>query len=264
MPDPQEVSDAVNISVNVTDNYQLFGAWIEIYDPGENPIGNFSMMYDPINNGYHFNDSHSVPGIYAFTIWTNDTANNWNNSIGSFIIQDTIPPHANAGSDQTISQGDTVDFNASISADNVGIVNYTWTFVYNDTQIILYGMRSEFIFDVPDVYNITLNVTDEAGNWATDIVVITVFEKEPEKEPEEKDEVSDISLYILIVIMIALLLLLIVVVFVKKRREKLIDITEDKEETEEIENDIKDTEEIEQSPEDQSSSDSVGDSQDEI
>lgn len=42
---------------------------------------------------------------------------------------DTTPPLANAGPDQTVDEDTPVTFDGSGSTDDVGIVNYTWTFV---------------------------------------------------------------------------------------------------------------------------------------
>ncbi|MGB2581289.1 MAG: ABC transporter permease subunit [Thermoplasmata archaeon] len=87
------------------------------------------------------------------------------------------PPDADAGPDQTVVQREYVTFNGSGSSDDVGIVNYTWTFVYGNNTWTLSGMvNSSFFFFIPGTYNVTLNVSDEEGGFDTDTMVVTVVE----------------------------------------------------------------------------------------
>jgi parallel beta-helix repeat protein len=91
------------------------------------------------------------------------------------IILDTTKPTANAGIDQTVNEDTQVTFDGSGSTDNVGIVNYVWTFT-DVTPKTLTGKNPNYIFATPGTYTVTLNVTDAAGNWDTDTVIITVSE----------------------------------------------------------------------------------------
>jgi hypothetical protein len=50
-------------------------------------------------------------------------------------------------------------------------------FVYNGTTTILYGESPGFTFWTGGTYTVTLNVTDMAGQWDTDTVVVTVSEQ---------------------------------------------------------------------------------------
>ena len=108
------------------------------------------------------------------------TADNRLNCTMLIIVPDTIPPIASAGPDQTVFVGTTVHLNGEGSSDNIGIVGYTWSFGYNGTNITLIGAHVAFEFDSAGTYEITLNVTDAAGNWATDTVWIHVNEIIPE------------------------------------------------------------------------------------
>jgi len=87
---------------------------------------------------------------------------------------DIDDPVADAGVDQVVSAGSVVIFDGSGSADNIGIVNYSWNFTYNGTAFTLYGIAPEFTFWVEGVYNVTLEVTDAAGNNVTDVVQVTI------------------------------------------------------------------------------------------
>ncbi len=86
---------------------------------------------------------------------------------------DIIFPTADAGSDQIVDEDTLITFDGSNSSDNVGITNYTWTFI-DFTSQTLTGVNPAYIFDTPGSYSVTLNVTDAIGNYDTDIVIITV------------------------------------------------------------------------------------------
>ncbi len=72
------------------------------------------------------------------TLNVTDNEGNWNTDTMNITVKDVTSPIAKAGSDQTVKQGDIVIFNGSASSDNVGIVNWTWTFTINGSQVKLY------------------------------------------------------------------------------------------------------------------------------
>lgn len=86
---------------------------------------------------------------------------------------DGASPIADAGPDQTVDEDTPVTFDGSDSWDDVGIVNYTWAFT-DVTPQTLAGVKPNYTFATPGEYIVTLNVTDAAGNWATDPMTITV------------------------------------------------------------------------------------------
>jgi len=88
---------------------------------------------------------------------------------------DVTKPYARAGLDQTVVEDTPVTFDASGSTDNVGILSCEWTFI-DGTRQTLAGLTAEYSFATPGVYVVTLNVTDVAGNWDTDKLVITVLD----------------------------------------------------------------------------------------
>jgi len=93
---------------------------------------------------------------------------------------DTNPPSANAGEDLFVMGGVNVTLDGTGSTDDFGIVNYVWNFTYDGTEVVLTGMVTSFAFWIEGVYNITLNVTDAAGNHDTDTVLVTVSGMIPE------------------------------------------------------------------------------------
>jgi len=87
---------------------------------------------------------------------------------------DATPPVADAGPDQTVYEDTLMTFDGSGSSDNVGIVSYVWTFV-DVTPQTLTGMTPAYTFTTSGIYIVTLDVSDPAGNHATDTVTITVL-----------------------------------------------------------------------------------------
>jgi len=90
------------------------------------------------------------------------------------ILLDTTKPTANAGNDQTVNEDTLVTFNASAQDEN-GIASYTWTFI-DITLQTLNGKNQTYNFTTPGTYEVALGVRDLAGNYATDIVIISVLD----------------------------------------------------------------------------------------
>jgi parallel beta-helix repeat protein len=114
-----------------------------------------------------------APGVYVVTLNVSDAAGNWDTDTVVITVLDVTPPIANAGSDQTVYRDTLVTLDGSNSADNVGIVSYTWTFI-DITPQMLAGMNPTYTIHTIGIYVITLNASDAAGNWDTDTVVVTV------------------------------------------------------------------------------------------
>jgi hypothetical protein len=175
LPDPQDVGDFVNISALVTDNVDIDSVRIEITDPNNDIVGNFSMNYDSAAGRYYYDQDYDIVGVYEYIIWAMDTSNNWESESDQFTIQDIQPPTANAGPDQAVVEGTTVTFDASLSADNVGIVEYTWTFTDGSFQT-LYGSSPVYTFENVNNFEVTLSVSDAEDNAGTDTMWVNVSE----------------------------------------------------------------------------------------
>jgi hypothetical protein len=87
--------------------------------------------------------------------------------------EDTEPPIADAGADQSVMTGTLVDLDGSGSSDNVGIESYVWTFM-DVTARTLYSDSPSYRFDNAGDFVITLEVTDGVGLTDTDTVTIHV------------------------------------------------------------------------------------------
>jgi PKD repeat protein len=114
-------------------------------------------------------------GIKTVYVQYRDNAGLISSSHQDTIILDTTKPIANAGPDQNVYEGTLVTFDGSASADNVGIAGYTWTFT-DVTPQTLNGKNPAYTFSALGIYAVILKVADPAGNYAADIVIITVVD----------------------------------------------------------------------------------------
>ncbi len=115
-----------------------------------------------------------LAGEYIVTLRVSDQEGNTDMDSVTVVVRDTTDPMANAGPDQVVEQGQTVKFDGRGSSDNVRILTWEWTFMYDTGPVILTGPKPEFHFDLAGVFVVTLTVTDAMGNRGTDEVVITV------------------------------------------------------------------------------------------
>jgi predicted GH43/DUF377 family glycosyl hydrolase len=177
-PDPQEVFSSVNISANITDDYQLFGAWIEIHDPFGGWVGNFSMLNLPPGSGYYRERSYNMVGQYSFTIWANDTNDNWAYYSSAFTIQDPIPPVISDVMATPNPQEVFGDVRISANISDNYLVDEVWVEVHDpngvfvDNFTMLYDSFNdryyrEEPFDLLGEYSFTIWAKDAGNNWAS-------------------------------------------------------------------------------------------------
>jgi PKD repeat protein len=130
------------------------------------------------------------------TLNVTDAAGNWATDTIAITVADITPPSANAGISQTTHEAIPFLFNASASMDNVGIVSYSWTLLDGSVQTLT-GVAPTYTFTTPGVYSVTLNVTDAAGNWATDTIAITVTIGVPTADAGLDQEVEEDTMVVL-------------------------------------------------------------------
>jgi parallel beta-helix repeat protein len=162
---PEDTTYSVDTDIQLTFTIDEPVEWIGYSLNDQTPVtiaGNTTLPTLPVG-------SHHV-AVYA-----NDTFNNMGMSTVYFTVFDFTDPIANAGSDRTVNEDVSTTLDGSASTDNVGITGYTWTFT-DVTVKTLTGDKPTYTFNNPGVFTITLNVTDAAGNWGTDTVVITVLD----------------------------------------------------------------------------------------
>jgi PKD repeat protein/nitrous oxidase accessory protein NosD len=117
---------------------------------------------------------YNVSGDFQITIKVTDTAGNANVRIFNIQVIDNILPVARTGPDQNVIPGTTVTMDGSSSTDDRCIASHNWTFVYDGSPVELEGEIVQFTFDEWGTYNITLSVSDLAGNRAYDHMEVVV------------------------------------------------------------------------------------------
>lgn len=181
-----------NDIINEDTSYQFDGS-LSTDNSGTIAFYNWSFGDGNYANGTDPTPSHSYdnPGFYTVTLNASDEAGNWALDTLTMEVLDITSPDTNAGLDQIVDQYDTVNFDGSGSTDNVGIDNYTWSFMYDGQEKYLYGPNPQFTFDIPGLYEVTLNVSDVAGNWGLDVMNITVSDVEWPSADAGLDQIVD-------------------------------------------------------------------------
>jgi len=125
-----------------------------------------------------------------------------------FGVSDSVVPVAVAGPDVAGEVGVAVGFDAGGSRDNVGIVNFAWSFGDGSTGT---GLTAFHVYGKAGVYNVTLSVEDVGGNRVSDVLVVTV------------KEVSGGFLFVLpwfVPLVVFVVVLVLVLVWVRFRRRR--------------------------------------------
>jgi parallel beta-helix repeat protein len=130
------------------------------------------------------------------------------------VTLDTTAPVANAGLDAALDSGGIVLFDGSDSSDDVGVVNYTWTFTYNGTTRTLYGETPAFKFYTVGNYTVTLTVTDAAGNAASDTTVVRI------SSPATENDAKPGSYWWIVIIIVVVVLVVVLMLWFLMRRDK--------------------------------------------
>ncbi len=143
----------------------------------------FDELGEPVYlSGEVVNHSFKEAREYTITLRVTDTTGNSGlKSITTFDVnvRDRTSPIADAGPDQTVSQGTVVTLDGTNSTDNVGIVSYTWSFTYGGAPRSLTGMIVSWKFDIPGKYAVVLRVEDAAGFTGADTMDVTVLDNIP-------------------------------------------------------------------------------------
>jgi parallel beta-helix repeat protein len=172
-PDLQETGGWINISCNVTDNIGVYDVWVNITLP-DGGYNNDSMTQGP-GNLWYYNNTHTLLGLYQYTIWTNDTNNNWNRSTGySFMIQDaTLPVISNVLEvPDTQESGGYVNITCDVT-DNIGVydvrVNITLPGGGYINDSMIYDLGNQWYYNSKytplGLYQYTIWANDTSDNW---------------------------------------------------------------------------------------------------
>ena len=118
-------------------------------------------------------------GEHTVTITVEDE---WGLSVSrtlTFQVIDAEAPLANVYQDINTDQGIMVTFDGTGSQDNVGVVNWTWEFTYDEDEMRLYGEMVELTFANPGNYSVSLTVADAAGNTNSSHFMVNVRDAIP-------------------------------------------------------------------------------------
>ena len=188
--------DSYTFLAVVTDNLNLSEVHV-IYWFGSGAEINSTMTHTAADNYVlEINIPLNSLDTLHYRIAAGDEASNWNSTpIKDVQINDNHDPDADAGPDQPVDEGTIVTFNGSGSTDNIGIVNYTWTFNDGVQNVTLYGAAPTQNFTTAGNYTLTLTVEDAAGNNDTDTMIVSVnsviIDSDGDGVPDTEDEFPD-------------------------------------------------------------------------
>ena len=138
---------------------------------------NWELSMGTVKETFHgpvFDHNLTLVGTYRLILQVFDGSGLSDTDDLLFLVLDTEPPVPDAGYDQDIDLDGAARFDGTNSTDNIGIVSWVWTFNYNQAHKELDGSRSSFTFELQGTYVVTLTVTDDAGNTATDTLRVKV------------------------------------------------------------------------------------------
>ncbi|UCE36147.1 MAG: hypothetical protein JSW00_11410 [Thermoplasmata archaeon] len=172
-PDPQENGDFVNITVDITDDIvDVDSVRINVTYNGFST--NQSMLKGP-GNQWYYNKRYDDLGTYSYTIWANDTLDNWNyTGPETFAIQDMDGPFFANVLDTPDQQevGGSVNISVDVWDDiAMGLVWVNITFpdssYINETMTKGIGDNWYYniTYDVPLSYSYTIWANDSFSNW---------------------------------------------------------------------------------------------------
>ncbi|WP_162991657.1 PKD domain-containing protein [Halostella salina] len=127
------------------------------------------------DTGEEVDHKYTAPGTFTVTLTATGKWGSTDEDTMTVEVYDVIAPAAEAGSDIDAGIGETVTFDGSASTDNDEIQTYEWDFdddgTYEET-----GETPSHTFEDPGEYDVTLRVTDAAGNRDTDTVTVSVVD----------------------------------------------------------------------------------------
>jgi len=173
-PDPGEADSYVNITADIDDTVStVYGAWINVTYVNSSYSNN--SMISGAGSEWFYNTTYlDPPGIHHYTIWANDTYDNWNSSSGYFTISFHNETYV-IGGDSTDPDDLYIDFEYHIIGDTV-VFNYTgddpeeliWAFGDGTGRVDTGDLRVihtyKYAVDYRD-YEVTIFVKDINGTW---------------------------------------------------------------------------------------------------
>jgi hypothetical protein len=172
--------EQVTISATITDDIGVAEAVVH-YNPIDGTETTILMIKAESSDVWSANLSVPVDkvGTITYFITAEDGGENMarDPALENYAIAviDSYAPVAEAGLDQTVKTGETVNYDGSDSTDNIGIAIAAWDFdVANGIQKDAIGLSASCVYNVEGTYIVTLSIEDDAGNADTDTLTVTV------------------------------------------------------------------------------------------
>jgi hypothetical protein len=146
-------------------------------------IANYTWKFSDGKFGYGkaLNHTWIQPGEYNVTLNITDSAGWWANMTIKVTIRDITVPRArvtyNGDSLIYIEDKKLLVLNGSLSTDNVKVVKYTWNF--GDKSATKEGMEVNYTYTTAGKFNVTLNVSDAAGNTNVSTPILIELKSKP-------------------------------------------------------------------------------------
>ncbi|MCK5239674.1 MAG: right-handed parallel beta-helix repeat-containing protein [Candidatus Thorarchaeota archaeon] len=162
--------------------------------------------------------------VYGLEVRVNDTLGHYSSATFSITVQDTIMPEIDSPSDEVFDEGMEGQWSISWQVFDESLQKYTLLLNGSILESGTFDLVSEFVdYDVTldgisvGVHNYTLVVEDEAGNVASDSVLITI---RPFSTPTDTTTVSPppIQLELIIAVVVIGVVVIIVSVYIMRRR----------------------------------------------
>ena len=144
---------------------------------------------DLVLHGSSVSFTIDVPGMYQVVLRVIDAAGLEGRDELNVTVSDVVPPVADAGQDVEVDQGATVHLDGSRSTDDVGIILWSWYFLYDGSMVRIDSMTTSFVFDLAGEYLVTMEVRDKAGHTHSDTMTVRVNDTEPPVAVLDQDRV---------------------------------------------------------------------------
>lgn len=128
-----------------------------------------------------YDHSYEMTGTYTPTVTVVDELNQTDTANTSVTVSDTTPPSVTIDGPTSAMKDETITLSGANSTDNGNISSYEWEFGDGSTAT---GVTVDHAYSENGTYTVTLTVTDEAGNNATETHEVIV------DEPDTTDPVA--------------------------------------------------------------------------